>query len=57
MLIDESLYSWKPHAPEPFVTEAAGSISFAPDARRVYMVEVAGLSITPEFLRTFGFRP
>ena len=44
MLIDESLYSWKPHAPEPFVTEAAGSISFVPNARRVYMVEVAGLS-------------
>ena len=44
MLIDESLYSWKPHAPESFITETAGSISFGTEGRRVYMIEVSGVT-------------
>ena len=43
MLIDPTLYSWKPHAPESFVTETAGSISFGTEGRRVYVVEVSGM--------------
>ena len=43
MLIDPTLYSWKPHAPESFLTETAGSISFGTEGRRVYVVEVSGM--------------
>ena len=44
MLIDESLYSWQPNAPESFITETAGSISFGTEGRRIYMVEVSGMA-------------
>ena len=44
MLIDPTLYAWQPNAPEAFSTETAGSISFGDDGRRVYMIEVSGMS-------------
>ena len=44
MLIDPTLYSWQPNAPESYTTETAGSISFGDDGRRVYMIEVSGMS-------------
>ena len=44
MLIDPTLYSWQPNAPESYTTETAGSISFGDNGRRVYMIEVSGMS-------------
>ena len=44
MLIDPTLYSWQPNAPESFITETAGSISFGTEGRRIYMVEVSGMA-------------
>ena len=44
MLIDDSLYSWKPNAPESFITEEPGSIPFGQEGRRIYLIEVSGLS-------------
>ena len=44
MLINPTLYSWQPNAPESFITETAGSISFGTEGRRIYMVEVSGMA-------------
>ena len=43
MLIDPTLYAWRPNEPEEYALETAGAISFAPDARRIYLLEVSGV--------------
>ena len=44
MLIDPTLYAWRPNQPEEYALETSGAISFGVEARRIYQIEVSGLS-------------
>ena len=44
MLIDPTLYAWRPNAPEEYALETSGAISFGTEARRIYQMEVSGVS-------------
>ena len=44
MLVDPTLYAWLPNPPEEYALETEGIISFGDEARRVYQIEIAGVS-------------
>ena len=44
MLIDESLYAWRPDAPMKYALESSGTFSFEGEPRRIYMMELSGLT-------------
>lgn len=44
MLIDESLYAWRPDAPMKYALESSGAFSFEGEPRRIYMMELSGMT-------------
>lgn len=44
MLIDETLYAWCPMAPVEYALETGGIFSFEGEARRIYMMELSGMT-------------